>query len=76
MQPDAEVFCADEAGVKQITQGDIDQHHHKKRGKNGGGDRAERLVQDGKRALSHTLRADSSSSGWKRSPSGFWFFVR
>ncbi|MND62561.1 hypothetical protein D3C80_538490 [compost metagenome] len=59
MQPDAEIFRTDEAGVKQITQGDIDQHHHEKRGKDGGGDRTERLVQNGEHTLGHALRADA-----------------
>ncbi|KAI1692827.1 hypothetical protein Ddc_23319 [Ditylenchus destructor] len=45
MQPDAEIFRADEAGVKQITQGDIDQHHHKKGRKDQRSHRAEHGVE-------------------------------
>lgn len=55
IEPDAKIFRADETGMEQVSQGDIDQHHHKKRRKDRGGDRTERLVQNGKRPLGHTL---------------------
>ena len=60
MQPDAEVFRANEACVKQITQRGIDQHHQEQRRKDCCRDRAEHRVQNGEHPLGHALQADAS----------------
>ncbi len=61
IKPDAQIFRADETGVKQITQGHIDQNHHEQRGKDCCRDRTEYLVQNGQQPPCHTLRADAPS---------------